>query len=106
MMSYNHVKWRYFYFDGFIVKIRYFDSRCFGHATHQDLVKQLNDKMKHLNVNKLLQIFMDGPSVNHKFLVEVSKERKAGEQNQLINTDSCGLHTIHGGFKTGAENSK
>ena len=49
---------------------------------------------------------MDGPSVNHKFLEKVSKERKGDEQHQLINIGSCGLHTIHGAFKTGAKNAK
>ena len=97
---------RYFNSDDFTVKTRFYDSRFFGHATHQDVVKQFNDGMEQLNLNKLLQISMDGPSVNHKFLEEVSKERKRDGQHQFINTGSCGLHTIHGAFKTGAENAK
>ena len=97
---------RYFDFDDFTVKICYCDSRFFGHATHQYLVKQCNDGMKQLDVNKLLPIFMDGSSVNHKFLEEVSKERKGNKQYQLINIGSYGLHTIHGAFKTGDENAK
>ena len=59
--------------------------------------------MKQLDVNKLLQVSMDGPSLNLKFLEEVSKERKGDKQHQLINIHSCGLHTIQGAFKTGAE---
>ena len=85
------------------VKIRYFDSRFFGHGTHKDLVKQFHDGLKDLDPNKMYQISMDGPSVNMKFLEEISKERKADEQHQLINIGSCGLHTIHGALKTGAE---
>ena len=80
---------RYFDSNDFTVKIHCYDSRFFGHATHQDLVKQFIDVMKQLDVNKLLQISMDGPSVNHKFLEEVSKERKGDEQHQLINIGSC-----------------
>ena len=72
---------RYFDSDDFTVKIRYYDSRFFGRATHQDLVKQFNDGMKQLDVNKLIQISMDGPSVNHKFLEKVSKEKKGDEQH-------------------------
>ena len=97
---------RYFDSDGITVKITYCDSRFFVHVTHQDLVKQFNDGMKQLDVNKLLQISMDGPSVNHNFLEKVSKERKGDEQHQLINIGSCGIHTIHGAFKTCAENPK
>ena len=75
---------RYFDFDDFTVKICYCDSRFFGHATHQYLVKQCNDGMKQLDVNKLLLIFMDGSSVNHKFLEEVSKERKGNNSINLL----------------------
>ena len=64
------------------------------------------NRVKQLDVNKLLQTSMDGPSVNHKFLEKVSKEGKGEEQHQLINIGSCGLHTIHGAFKTGAKNTK
>ena len=78
----------------------------FGHATYQDLVKQINNGTKRLNVNKLIQISMDGRSLNHKFFEEVSKERKGDEQHQLINIVSCGLRTICIAFKTGAENAK
>ena len=95
-----------FRFWWFTVKIRYYNSQFFGHTTHQDLVKQFNDGMKQLDVNKLIQISLDGPSVNHKFLEEVSKKRKGDEQHQLINIGTCGLHTIHGAFKTGAKNVK
>ena len=95
---------RYFDSDNFTVKICYYNSRFFGHTTHQDLLKQVNDRMKQLDVNKLLQISVDGLSVSHKFLEEVSKERKGDEQHQLINIG--GLHAIHDDFKTGAENAE
>ena len=62
--------------------------------------------MKQLDVNKLLQIYVDGLGLNDKFLEEVSKERKGGEQHQLISISNCGLLTIHDAFKTGAENAR
>ena len=49
---------------------------------------------------------MDRSSGNQKLLEELSKERKADKQHQLINIGSCGLHTIHSAFKTDAENAK
>ena len=48
---------------------------------------------------------MDGPNVNLKFYEAVVTERNENEQHQLINIGSCGLHTIHGAFKTGFEKS-
>ena len=93
------------YFDHLTnkVRIRYFDSRFFGHGTHKDLVTQFQEGLKDLDPNKMFQISMDGPNVNIKFLEEISRIRKADEQHQLINIGSCGLHIIHGSLKTGAE---
>ena len=62
--------------------------------------------MQQLDVNKLLQISMDGPSANDKFLEQVSKKKKGDERHQFINTISCGLHKFCGVFKTGADNGK
>ena len=48
---------------------------------------------------------MDGPTIDLKFYEAVVTERNENEQHQLINIGSCGLHTIHGAFKTGFEKS-
>ena len=62
---------------------------------------QFNDISNELDSNKLFQISMDGPNVNLKFYEAVVTERNENEQHQLINIGSCGLHKIHGAFKTG-----
>jgi len=49
------------------VKIRYWDSAFFGHAKHDDLLKQFQNATKDLDHKKLYQISMDGPKVNFKF---------------------------------------
>ena len=46
---------------------------------------------------------MDGPSVNWKFYEAVTKDRAEDKLHQLINIGSCGLHVIHGAFKSDAE---
>ena len=53
----------------------------------------------------MFQVLMDGPVVNLKFLKKLQKDRLENEQHELINIGSCGLHTIHGAFKTGAEST-
>jgi hypothetical protein len=47
---------------------------------------------------------MDGPNVNHKFYREYVSDRETNLPNapELLNLGSCGLHIIHGAFKTGA----
>ena len=59
--------------------------------------------MKDLNENKLVQISMDGPSINLKMLQKINEECKANEFHHLISIGSCGLHIVHGAFRTGAE---
>ena len=46
---------------------------------------------------------MDGPNVNLKMLQKINEERTANEFHHLISIGSCGLHTVHGAFRTGAE---
>ena len=47
---------------------------------------------------------MYGSDVN--FLKFIQQDQKENEQHQLINIGSCGLHTVHSTFKTGAEKKK
>ena len=60
---------RYFDEDDQQVKVRYFDSRFLEHSTHVDLFEQFTSAVRELNPNRILQISMDGPSVNSKFIV-------------------------------------
>ena len=45
---------------------------------------------------------MDGPSVNWKFFTDMRKKLSDDYEFMLINIGSCGLHTVHNSFKTGA----
>jgi hypothetical protein len=57
--------------------------------------------------NKLLQISFDGPNVNLNFF-ELLQKHLANDDptNQtMLDLGSCGLHTIHNAFKTGAEST-
>ena len=46
---------------------------------------------------------MDGPTVNHKFYSKLVEQRKEISAPGMIDIGSCGLHIIHGAFKTGLE---
>ena len=85
------------------VNVRYWDSSFFGHGTHQDLLIQFENALRGLKPSHMYQLLMDGPSVNWKFLSEIQKNRNENKQHELIDIGSCGLHIIHGAFKTGAE---
>ena len=85
------------------VHTRYVSSSFLGHARHADLFREFTSFSEDLLESKLIQISMDGPAVNWKFYEVLQQDRKEKGYPQLINIGSCGLHTIHGGFKTGAE---
>ena len=87
------------------VQVRFWNSMYFGHATHTDLLKNFGAGIEGFDLSKLLQVSMDGPSVNLKFLSELKKSRDENNLPKLIDIGSCNLHTVHNGFKTGAEST-
>ena len=92
---------KYFDEDDKQVKVRYLCSCFLGDSMNVDLFEQFTDAVNELNRNRILQILMDGPSVNLKFLQNVQDHRDANEQPLLVDIGSCGLHTIHGTLKAG-----
>ena len=88
------------------VKVRYLDSKFFGHATHQDLFIQFTQALFKLDTNKMFQISMDWlTNFQPQIFEKLQKDRLENEQHELINIGSCGLHTIHSAFKTWAEST-
>ena len=75
------------------------NSRIFGHTRSDDLVKAFNDGFNELSSIKLIQISMDGPISNLRFLSEIKKLKINDELASLINIGSCNLHAIHGTLK-------
>ena len=76
-----------------LVKVRYLDSRFLGHNRADDLLSNFNDVFKNIDNSKFLQVSMDGPSTNIKFLNSLKKERENNELLELIDIGSCNLHT-------------
>ena len=85
------------------VEVRYWDSQFLGYATCGDLLENFSKSLVGLDLSKIIQISMDGPSVNWCFYDIIVKNREEMELHQLINIGSCGLHITHGSFKTGIE---
>ena len=83
------------------VKSRYFQSKFIGHASADDLLLHFSEATEDLIRNGLLQVSMDGPSVNWSFFNKMDRDIKEHQDAQLINIGSCGLHVLHGAFQTG-----
>jgi len=88
------------------VATRYFGSGFLGHAAAEDLKMKFLSALKELDCHRMIQISMDGPSVNWSFLekVKTSLERDPNDPH-LLELGSCSLHIVHGAFKTGGKES-
>ena len=96
---------RYFYKDK--VRCRYLNSEFLGHTRAEDLQEKFHEGIKDLQKKKLLQISMDGPSVNWKLYENIVKEWSENDDYPgLIDIGSCSLHIVHGAFRTGVQKTK
>ena len=90
-----------FWKDG-MVKTRYFGSQFLGHATAVDLKWNIDEQMKSIDQDCIIQYSSDGPNVNKKLLKDIKADRLKKEHIELIDIGTCPLHSIHGAFKNGA----
>ena len=80
----------------------YLTSLFLGHATASDLLVRFREGLQSVTLTKLVQVSMDGPSVNWKFLDELKKDLRTDKSDrELLNMGSCGQHIVHGTFQTG-----
>lgn len=86
------------------VSTTYLGSSFLGHATSGDIINGLLNVHKQLDVAQhLVQLSMDGPNVNwavHKE-VAVFKSDNSSTCPEILELGSCGLHIMHGAYKTG-----
>ena len=93
---------RYWNDDQSKVVDQYYTSKFIGHATADDLLRNFREATEASEERKILQISMDGPNVNKKFFRDFVHERDSSMPS-LIDIGSCGLHVLHGAFRTGFE---
>ena len=51
-----------------LIEIRFCNSSYLGHGTHKDVLEKFENSLAGLNPSKMIQVFMEEPSVNLKFL--------------------------------------
>ena len=86
-----------------VVSTRYLDSRFIKRPNAENLVTELNDSLSEFCLKNMIQLSMDGPNTNWKVLELLNDQRAESEIPQLLDIGSCGLHVIHGAFRTGVE---
>ncbi|KAJ8869850.1 hypothetical protein PR048_028859 [Dryococelus australis] len=87
---------------------RYFGSVFLGHTTAADLLDGFIEALGWLDVKKFMQVLMDGPNVNKKFLQDLKLYLKGDPDSPVIlnlgtcelhTLRNCGLHTLHNSYK-------
>jgi len=94
------------YWDHDKITSRYFGSEFMGHGNAQLLLDHFRHCARDLNFSKLLQVSVDGPNVNWKFHRDLQQQISLDCNNTLLDIGSCGLHILHGAFKTGFEQNR
>lgn len=88
------------------VESRYYNSLFIGHGRADDILGHYSEAVKDLDSSKTWQIGMDGPNVNVSFHNKVVQQRKQSDLPCLLDIGTCGLHTIHRAFQTGAKGTE
>jgi len=68
-------------------------------------LKAFKSELGELSTARLLQVSMDGPNVNFRFLnyLKVALKNESPGSPVLLDLGSCGIHTVHNSFKAGAQ---
>jgi hypothetical protein len=83
------------------VVTQYLAAAFLGHARAEDLLTGFTTAVKELSMPKLIQVSMDGPSVNCKFVKLPCAKLQEISDMKLLELGSCGLHAVHGAIQTG-----
>ncbi|KAJ8364953.1 hypothetical protein SKAU_G00137840 [Synaphobranchus kaupii] len=71
-----------------------------GHTQAEKLLEKIKRTLSPLDPKRLLQISMDGPMVNWKFL-RIFQEDKSQADPDAPKMINLGLHVVHGSFQNG-----
>lgn len=85
------------------VQTRYLDSRFFKRPNADNILNELLKAIERLPNERMLMLSMDGPNTNWKVLECLKTYRAENELPQVLEVGSCGLHVVHGAFKTGVK---
>lgn len=92
--------------DSHQVCTRYFTSVFMGHSTADDMEEKIVESLSScLSLSKVIQVSMDGPSVNWSFFRKFQKHLESRFQVKCLDIGSCGLHTVHNALKAGIKAS-
>ena len=69
------------------------------------LFEKIKNSLTELGESRLIQISIDGPSVNCNVLVKLEDDLKSKDLPETIHIGSCNQHILHEAFQTVIQNS-
>lgn len=92
--------------DGSRVVTQFYDSKFMGHGTAVNLFEPISTLVAQLGHRRLLQLSMDGPTVNKSLAKMVQEEVAKNSTAAPLDIGTCGLHTLNNAFLAGCTASK
>lgn len=91
-----------------VIVTAYCGSLFMGHCLADDLVEHFFEFMRKLdlNVQLLLALGMDGPSVNKSFEQKVKRELDQKHFTTILDVGTCSLHSVNNAFGEGIKRLK
>ena len=86
---------RYWDSEANLVKVWFWSFSCLGYITHKDVLEKVENSLTGLDPSKMIQVSMDEPSVNYKFLELLCNLRESKGLHGLIDIGVCQRHTMH-----------
>ena len=83
--------------DNGLVKLNYVTSWFFECPNAENILSQLLAWLKQICETNMILLSMDGPNT----FDSLQKHEEKVECYSLLNVGSCGLHMVHGAYKTG-----
>ena len=81
----------------------YLDSKFLNQPNPEELL--ICKSLTNLREEKLLQVSMDGPTVNWKVLELFDEKLESKDLPKTLNIGSCSQHSVHGALKTGIKSA-
>ena len=89
-----------------LVESRYYGSKFLHRPNASELLKIILEATSDLKLDKLIQLAMDGPTVNWKVLEALDVYLEEKDVSKTINIGSCSQHVVHRALKTGTSNTE
>ena len=88
------------------VVTHYLGWEFMGRSTAEDVLQTFLAGISDLDQSKILQVASNSPNVNLLFLKNLSESQDERELLPFLDIGRCGLHVIHGRFKTGEKRKR